>query len=219
LVNYGAREGKKIRTSRVSGWGRAAPATLPFGASPVVGMARAVRMAEREAVVHVPAIVKAAAVAEPMLGDDGARPVHEGRGKPPSALIEVACGASVMARVGHVAAMREAADAPWLVAGRDEVGDQRLKAGGEMTGDGDRSRRGWNRHHAAPVAHLGAVMMPRPRMHLPPLAGLGGATARVVGGVDVMVLSVLAMVVMMMMMPVSGLRRDRSGQKNGGRCE
>jgi hypothetical protein len=54
-------------------------------------------------------------------------------------------------------------------------------------------------------------------MHLPSFAGLGGATARVVGGVDVMVLSV--MMVVMMMMPVSGLRRDRSGQKNGGRCE
>jgi len=55
-------------------------------------------------------------------------------------------------------------------------------------------------------------------MHLPSFAGLGGATARVVGGVDVMVLSVMVVVVMMMM-PVSGLRRDRSGQKNGGRCK
>ena len=132
LVSSGVREGKKIKTSGVSGWGRAASATLPFWTSPVVGVARAVRMADRKAVVHMPAIVKAAAVAEPMLGDDGARPVHEGRGKPPSALIEVACGARVMARVGHVAAMREAADAPWLVAGRDEVRDQRLKAVGEV---------------------------------------------------------------------------------------
>ena len=172
-------------------------------------------MADRKAVVHMPAIVKAAAVAEPMLGDDGARPVHEGGGKPPSALIEVACGARVMARVGHVAATREAAYAPWLVAGRDEVGDQRLKAAGKMAGDRDRSRRGWNCHHAAPMAHLGVVMLPLPRVQFPSLAGLGRAMAPVVCGVDAMVLGVLAMV----MMPVSGLCRDRSGQKNGGRCE
>ena len=70
------------------------------------------------------------------------------------------------------------------------------------------------------MAHLGAVMLPLPRMYFPPLAGLGRAMARVVCGVDVMVLSVLAMVVVVvMMMPVPGLRRDRSGQKNGGRCE
>ena len=47
--------------------------------------------------------------------------------------------------------------------------------------------------------------------------------ARVVCGVGVvrgagMVMFGVVMV-MMMMMPVSGLRRDRSGQKNGGRCE
>ena len=80
-------------------------------------------MVDRKAVIHVPAIVKTAAIAEAMFGDDGARPVHEGGGKPPSALIEVACGARVMARVGHVAAMREAAYTPRLVACRHEVGD------------------------------------------------------------------------------------------------
>ena len=66
-------------------------------------------MADWKAIVHVAAVVKTTPVAEPMLSDDGARVVHEGCGKPPSALIEVACGAGVMARVGHVAAMREAA--------------------------------------------------------------------------------------------------------------
>ncbi len=109
-------------------------------------------MADWKAVVHVAAIVKATAIAEPMLSDDGPRAVHEGGGKPPSALIEVACGAGVMARVGHVAAMREAAYALRLVAGRDEVGDQRLKTAGKMAGDRDPPRRGRHCHHTLPGA-------------------------------------------------------------------
>ena len=78
---------------------------------------------ERKAVVHVPAIVEAASVAQPMFRDHGACTVHECRGEAPATLVEVACGARVMAGVGHVTAMCEAAYAPRSVAGRDEIGD------------------------------------------------------------------------------------------------
>jgi len=179
-------------------------------------------MVDRKAVIHVPAIVKAAAIAEAMLSDDGARPVHEGGGKPPSALIEVACGASVMARVGNVAAMRETAYMPRLVACRNEVGDQPLKAGGKMACNRDRPSRCRNRHHAAPPAHSGAVILREPRMQFPSPAGLSRAMARVVCGVGVMRgagMVMFGVVMVMVVMPVSGLCRDRSGQKNGGRCE
>jgi hypothetical protein len=59
-------------------------------------------------------------------------------------------------------------------------------------------------------------------MQFPPPAGLSRAMARVVCGVGVVRgagMVMLGVVMVMMMMPVSGLRRDRSGQKNGGRCE
>ncbi len=114
---------------------------------------------ERKAVVHVPAIVEAASVAEPMLSDDGACMVHECRGEAPAALVEVACGARVMAGVGHVAAMREAAYPPGLVAGRDEIGDQRLKTRCKMAGDRDRPRRGCNRHHPAATVDRRAIVL------------------------------------------------------------
>jgi uncharacterized membrane protein YhiD involved in acid resistance len=60
-------------------------------------------------------------------------------------------------------------------------------------------------------------------MHFPALAGLSRAMACVACGVGMMRGAGMVMfgvvMVMMMMMPVSGLCRDRSGQKNGGRCE
>ncbi len=153
----------------------ASAAAVPRAAASVV---------KGKAVIHVAAVVKAAAVAEPMLRYDGARAVHERDCQTPATLVEVACGACVMARVRHMTAMRQAADAPRLVAGRDEVGDQGLKTSRKMAGDRDRPRRGWYRHHPACVdrgapVRLQVVMQP----HFPPLARLYGVTVGAVRGV------------------------------------
>jgi len=85
-------------------------------------------MAHIQAIVDMAAIAKAAAVAEAVLDDDGVRlVVHERVREPPAALIEVASSADIVARVGHMAAMGQAADSLGLVARRDEIVDQRFK--------------------------------------------------------------------------------------------
>jgi hypothetical protein len=53
-------------------------------------------------------------------------------------------------------------------------------------------------------------------MRLPSLAGMCSEAMGVVCGVVVVMLDVVTIVVVM---PVAGLCRDVSGQKNGGRCE
>ncbi len=185
---------------------------------------------ERQSVVHMPAIVETAAVTEAMLSNDSSRAVHEAYGEAPAALVEIAGGARVMAGVGYVAAMCEAAYMPGLVAGRDEVGDHGLETGCKMAGDRDRSCRGCHRNHAAAAVYRGAVMLRKARLHLQPLARLSRAMvnvvrmvrmARAVRGAGVMMLGVMMMVliVVMMVVPVSGFCGDRSGQKNSGRCE
>ncbi len=168
------------------------------------------RMMQRQAVVDMAAVVEAAAIAEAMLDNDGVSAmVHEVCGQTPAALIEVACGAVVMPRIGHMAPVRQAADVAGLVAGRHEVGDHRLEAVGEMAGDRDLPRGGVHSYHS--VARGGALLVPLVlfRVPAPQGANLGGPI-RPVSGLP-MVVSVMmgvVLLVMTMMMTMCGLRRD-----------
>jgi len=79
-------------------------------------------------VIDVTAIVKTAAIVQPVARDNGVGVVHEGNGLAPAMLVEVASGACIVPRVRHVAAMRETADMPRPIAMSGKVGDQRLEA-------------------------------------------------------------------------------------------
>ena len=129
-----------------------------------------------------------------------------------------------------MAAMREAAYAPGLVTGRDKVGDQCLETGCKMAGDRDRPRRGRNRDHAAATVYRGAIILRIACLRRPSFPRLPRAMVsvvrlvramRVAHGVGAMMLGIMTMVMVevMIMMVMPGFRWDRSGQKNGGRCE
>ncbi|MGO9173358.1 MAG: hypothetical protein ACLP7P_15540 [Rhodomicrobium sp.] len=169
----------------------------------------ALRVVHRQAVIDVAAIVEAAAVAKAVAGDYGVGTIHEWNGQAPAALVEIACGAGIVPRVWHVAAMGQASDAPRFVAGRDEVRDQRLEAPREMAGDRDRPGGCRYRDHAARVLRCGAftVLM----AHLPVLApsamdrsaavGRGPAMRAVEGAM------MLGVMILTVMMTLRGLRR------------
>jgi hypothetical protein len=95
-------------------------------------------MTHELAVIDMATIVKAATVAEAVARDDGAGVVHERSRQTPAALIEIACGTGIMAGVGDMAAMRQTADTPRLIAMCGEVRDQRLKACREMACNSNR---------------------------------------------------------------------------------
>ncbi len=108
-------------------------------------------------VIDVAAIAEAAAVAEPMRRNDCVGMVHEARRLAPSALIEIAGSALVVARVGDMAAMRGAADRARPVAMGDEIGDQRPEPVRQVACHHDRSGRGGDRHHSAAPARQGRM--------------------------------------------------------------
>src|SRR5262249_55098302 len=106
------------------------------------------------------AIAEAAAVAEPVALDDGAGMVHKRMGQAPAALVEIACGASIMPGVRDVTAMCQAADMPWFVAMRDEIRDQLLEARRKMARNRDRPRGGGDGHDTAAMPHASAGGVP-----------------------------------------------------------
>ena len=169
------------------------------------------------------AIAEAAAIAKPVLDNNSVGLViHEGSGQPPAALIEIACGAGIMPGIGHVSAMRQAADIPGFIPGRDKVGDQRLEAAREMAGDRDWPCGGLHADHAAAPPFGEAVLVSLPLLRVP-APQRSGRCARMgtVSGMLLMMVMMMCVVLMMlsMMMPVRCLRRDGSGQKDGGRYE
>jgi hypothetical protein len=105
-------------------------------------------MPHGQAVIDMAAIAEAAPVTEAMARDDRAGVVHKRGGQAPTALIEIACSAGIMPRVRDMAAMRQASDAPRLIAMGHEIGDQRLKARREMACHGDRPCSSLNCHYA-----------------------------------------------------------------------
>jgi hypothetical protein len=121
-----------------------------------------------------------------------------------------------MAGVWDVAAMRQAADVPRFVAMSHEIRDQRLEARREMSRNGNGSSCSRNGHDAAAVPV--AVAMPyasRSGRPCGPAVAIGGAAARLVA--MAMVMSMVTVITMPVTM--TGLRRHRNGQKNGGRYE
>jgi hypothetical protein len=190
--------------------GRPAPPSRRRTLTSEATAAPAPRIVHRLTVVDVTAIAKAAAVTQPVACDDGVGGVHEGDGLAPAALVEVASGAGIVPRVGHVTAMGQATDAPRLIAMRDEVGDQRLEAARKVAGNGNLSGRGGHGDHAVHVPRGGVATasMPGLLVRAPP----GPSRDAMLGAVSGMIMTsaVLAM---------GGLCRDGNGQKNSGRCE
>jgi hypothetical protein len=181
-----------------------------------------VGMPHRQAVVDMAAIIEAAPVAESVARDDGARPIHEGVGQAPAALVKIACGARIMPGVRDVAAMRQAADMPRLVPLSDEVRDQRLEARREMFRNGNGPGGSGDGHDAAAMPPGRRAGVPAATLHASypprlcrPAMTMGGAAGCVVT-IDVVVSMVT---VATMPVTMAGLRRHRNGQKNCGRYE
>ena len=110
-----------------------------------------------EAVIDVAAIVEAAAVAKPMFRNDRPGVVHEVGRLAPSALIEIAGCAVIVARVRNMAAMRGAADRARLVAGSHEVGDQRLEPARKVACHRDRPGCAGHCYHSPTAAMRGRM--------------------------------------------------------------
>jgi len=163
----------------------------------------------RQAVIDVAAIVEAAAVAKPVAGNDGVGTIHEWNGQAPAALVEIACGASIVPRVWHVAAMGQASDAPRFVAGRDEVRDQRLEAPREVAGDRDRPGGCRYRDHAASVLRRGvfSLSVRRQLMLAPPMMDGSVAMDRGPAMDAVEGAMMLGVMILTVMMTLRGLRR------------
>jgi hypothetical protein len=178
-------------------------------------------MAQGQAIVDMAAIVESASIAEPVARNDGAGMIHERMGQAPAALIEIACGPSIMPGVGDVTAMRQAADMPRLVAISDEIRDQSLEARGKMARNGDRPGCGCDGHHtsAMPRCLVRRVLAAMPFGSCLPVRTGPAVTAGVAGGV--MTVGIVMGVVTVLTMPVTvtGLCRHGNGQKNGGRYE
>lgn len=107
------------------------------------------RVTHLRSIIDMAAIAEAAAVMQTVAGDDLMGVIHEANGLTPAPLIEIACGARVMARVRDVTPMCETADAPGTIAMGNEVGNQRLEAAGEAFCDRNRASRSRNGYHSA----------------------------------------------------------------------
>lgn len=149
------------------------------------------------AVVDMPAIVEAAAIAEPMFLDDGVGVIHEVHGAAPTRLVEIARRAVIVARIRHMPAACETADVARLIAGGDEIGDQRLEALGKVARDSDRPGERLHGHHAAAAAAIGAGFVA--------MLGLLGVVVVLIG------------VVVVAIVPMGGLSRNCKYKKAGGR--
>jgi hypothetical protein len=90
-----------------------------------------------------------------------------------------------------------------------------------MAGDRDFARSGINLDH--PVPRGGALLVTLELFRVPaPQRADRGAPVRLAGGVPViagLMMGVVLMILMVMMVTMCGLSRDRNGQKNGGRSE
>ena len=90
-----------------------------------------------------------ATVAESVSHDNRVRGrrAHEGRAGERS--IEVAGRARVVPGMAHVPARGETSDAPWMISSCRQIGDEGLKARGEVRGDRDAASRRLNGYQAA----------------------------------------------------------------------
>ncbi len=129
----------------------------------------------RQPVVDMAAIIETTPIAKAVFLDNGMRAVHEWHRLSPTALIEIAGRARIVARIRNVSAMREAAHMPGLIARCNEIRDHRLEALGQMACHGDRTRRRRYRYDAAAL-RPGPMPPGLPDMRFPmPVAARGTA--------------------------------------------